>query len=250
MTPEREYRTGGSRLAGSTAAPPPQKPQKKRTPRQKAMRVVYIVVTVLAALVVLGFVLSKLLFVKPSISVDGGRPELPAGDTAGDDLDTETPSVYGSGRKEDFFTFLVIGRDTGGGGNTDTLMLASYDVPNQKLSVMSIPRDTMVNVSWDIKKINSVYNVYGGGDKGIEALDKEISQLVGFVPDFQVVVEWDAVGELVDAIGGVWFEVPRNMNYDDPTQDPWGSSATGMTTIGVTATRTVTWAASRPSRPS
>ena len=98
-------------------------------------------------------------------------------------------------------------------------MLASYDVPNQKLSVMSIPRDTMVNVSWDIKKINSVYNVYGGGDRGIDALDKEISQLVGFVPDFQVVVEWDAVGELVDAIGGVWFEVPRNMNYDDPTQD-------------------------------
>ena len=97
--------------------------------------------------------------------------------------------------------------------------MASYDVPNQKLNVMSIPRDTMVNVSWDIKKINSVYNYAGGGDEGIDALDKEISQLVGFVPDFQVVVEWDAVGELVDAIGGVWFDVPRNMNYDDPTQD-------------------------------
>ena len=219
MTPEKEFRKGGSRLAGSTASPSPQKPSKKRTSRQKAMLVVYIVVTVLAALVVLGFVLSRLLFVKPSISLDGGRPELSEGDGTGGDLDTQTPGVYGSGRKEDFFTFLVIGRDTGGGGNTDTLMLASYDVPKQKLSVMSIPRDTMVNVSWDIKKINSVYNVYGGGDRGIDALDKEISQLVGFVPDFQVVVEWDAVGELVDAIGGVWFEVPRNMNYDDPTQD-------------------------------
>ena len=32
-------------------------------------------------------------------------------------------------------------------------------------------------------------------------------------------VEWEAVGELVDAIDGVWFDVPRNMNYDDPTQD-------------------------------
>ena len=84
---------------------------------------------------------------------------------------------------------------------------------------MSVPRDTMVNVSWDIKRINSVYNMYGGGDDGIEALDQEISQLVGFVPDFQVVVEWEAVGELVDALDGVWFDVPRDMNYDDPTQD-------------------------------
>jgi hypothetical protein len=52
----------------------------------------------------------------------------------------------------------------------------------------------------------------------MEALYKEISQLVGFVPDFQVVVEWEAVGKLVDAIGGVWFDVPVNMDYDDPTE--------------------------------
>ena len=216
MTAEREQKKGGSRLAGASEPKPPKKPRRKLTPKQKAMRAVYITVTVLAALVVIGFAVSKLLFVKPDISQSGGRPEV---STEDGEADTETPSVYGSGRKEDFFTFLVIGRDTGGGGNTDTILVASYDVPNQKLNVMSIPRDTMVNVSWDIKKINSVYNYAGGGDEGIDALDKEISQLVGFVPDFQVVVEWEAVGELVDAIDGVWFDVPRNMNYDDPTQD-------------------------------
>ncbi|MFR5845075.1 MAG: LCP family protein [Oscillospiraceae bacterium] len=115
---------------------------------------------------------------------------------------------------------LILGRDTGGGGNTDTMLLASYDVTNQKATVMSIPRDTMVNVPWDVKKINSVYNYYGGGDKGIKALYKEISQLVGFEPDYQVVVEWDAVGTIVKAMGGVYYDVPRNMNYDDPYQDP------------------------------
>ena len=57
------------------------------------------------------------------------------------------------------------------------------------------------------------------GDKGIQYLYKEISQLVGFEPDYQVIVEWEAVGEIVDAMGGVWFDVPRNMNYDDPYQD-------------------------------
>ena len=120
---------------------------------------------------------------------------------------------------KDFYTVLVLGRDTGGGGNTDTMLLASYDVTNQKATVMSIPRDTMVNVPWDVKKINSVYNYYGGGDKGIKALYKEISQLVGFEPDYQVVVEWEAVGAIVEAIGGVYFDVPYNMDYHDQYQD-------------------------------
>ena len=42
---------------------------------------------------------------------------------------------------------------------------------------------------------------------------------MGFEPDYQVIIEWEAVGKLVDAIGGVYFDVPRNMNYDDPYQD-------------------------------
>jgi LCP family protein required for cell wall assembly len=77
----------------------------------------------------------------------------------------------------------------------------------------------MVNVSWDVKKINSVYNMNGGGEKGIQALYKEIAQLVGFEPDYQVIVEWEAVGKIVDAIGGVYFDVPYDMNYHDPYQD-------------------------------
>ncbi len=129
------------------------------------------------------------------------------------------PRADGERKSKDFYTVLILGRDTGGGGNTDTMLLASYDVTNQKATVMSIPRDTMVNVPWDIKRINSVYNYYGGGEKGIQALYKEISQLVGFEPDYQVIVEWDAVGEIVKAMGGVYYDVPRNMNYDDPYQD-------------------------------
>ncbi len=144
-------------------------------------------------------------------------PDPPAGQGAG-----ENPGAIAGdlgSRKKEFFTFLVIGRDTGGGGNTDTILLAAYDIPNQKLNMMSIPRDTMVNVPWEIKRINSVYNYYGGKEEGIQALDEEVSQLVGFIPDFQLVLEWKAVGELVDALGGVSFDVPQNMYYRDPTQN-------------------------------
>lgn len=48
------------------------------------------------------------------------------------------------------------------------------------------------------------------------ALKQEVSHLTGIYPDFYVLVEWEAVGELVDAIGGVYFEVPFVMDYDEP----------------------------------
>ena len=131
----------------------------------------------------------------------------------------EGPAMTESARRGNFFTFLIVGKDTHGGGNTDTMILAAYDVTNQKLNFMSLPRDTLVNVSWDIKKLNSVYNMYGGEKKGLDALREEIGQLVGFVPDFTVTVEWEAVGALVDAIGGVEFDVPRRMYYNDLSQN-------------------------------
>ena len=51
------------------------------------------------------------------------------------------------------------------------------------------------------------------------ALKQEVSRLTGIYPDFYVMVEWEAIGELVDALGGVYFDVPFDMNYDDPYQD-------------------------------
>lgn len=184
--------------------------------KQVILRRCYIALTVIAAVIVALFVAWKLLVVKPKVEPVPAPPPV-SGVTA--DGTVPTPKVHTAGRKPNFYTFLVLGRDTGGGGNTDTMLLAGYDAKAQKATVLSLPRDTMVNVSWDIKRLNSVYNAYKGGDEGIQALDDEISQLVGFQPDFQVVIEWDAVGELVDAIGGVWFDVPRDMDYDDPTQD-------------------------------
>ena len=229
-TDKREHRRGGARLQHTASGPSrkepgkprknrskgPKKPWKQLRTQEKVLRVLLIVAAVLAAVLLAAFLFLHFFIQKPTLPTE---PKVPMPQESGELLATDRPGRTSADRKEDFFTFLVIGRDTGGGGNTDTLMLAAYDVPNQKLNVMSIPRDTMVNVPWDIKKINSVYNFYGGGDEGIQALYKEISQLVGFVPDYEVIVEWEAVGELVDALGGVYFDVPIDMNYDDPTQD-------------------------------
>ena len=191
----------------------------KRSKRRNGTgkRTAFIALAVVLALVVVGILCVKGLVVKPELRDKGTDGK--GGEEFIDYGDGIQPVVGGARKSEDYYTVLVLGRDTGGGGNTDTMLLASYDVTNQKATVMSIPRDTMVNVNWDVKKINSVYNMYGQGDKGIAALYKEVSQLVGFEPDYQVIVEWEAVGKLVDAIGGVYFDVPYEMNYHDPYQD-------------------------------
>ena len=227
MNPKEQKRPsqGGARLQKSEKGPAPsakaprQKPNKPaRTPKQKLLHILFIVITVLAALVVAGFIIWNIFIDKPELPVHTPRPQpTGAGNVV---IDGREPTTVNSDRKEDFWTFLVVGRDTYGGGNTDTILLVAYDIPNQKLSVMSIPRDTIVNVPWDIKKINSVYNYAPYYDKdGIEFLKEEIAQFVGFEPDFTIVVEWEAVGDLVDAIGGVYFDVPRRMYYNDLSQN-------------------------------
>ncbi len=129
-----------------------------------------------------------------------------------DDSNTVQPMLSGA-RKEDYYTFLLIATDASS-SNTDTLMVVSYDVKNQKLNLMSIPRDTMVNVSWDIKKINSIYAM-----SGLNGLKKHIGKLIGFIPDYYVKIDLNAFVEVIDLIGGVDFDVPKAMNYDDPAQD-------------------------------
>lgn len=239
---EREQRqTGGSRLE--------KKPKRAKKPsRFTKQQKILIALAAVLAVILAGVLAWRAVFVRPDLNNRRGGAIF----TKGDNGQTEVEEIdYGEGvrpradgarKSADFYTVLVLGLDTGGGGNTDTILLASYDVTNQKATVMSIPRDTMVNVSWDVKKINSVYNFNGGGDKGIQALYKEISQLVGFEPDYQVVVEWEAVGKLVDAIGGVDFDNPYPMDYHDPYQDLVIEQAPGLRHLsGDDAMQVIRW---------
>lgn len=114
-------------------------------------------------------------------------------------------------------TFLLVGTTAATNG-CDTVMVLSYDTVHQEVAVMSLPRDTMVNVPWELKRLNSVYNYYGGGEDGLSALHKVVSGLLGFQPDHTIAVDDAGLSRLVDALGGVPFDVPMDMNYDDPLQ--------------------------------
>ena len=102
---------------------------------------------------------------------------------------------------------------------TDTIMVASYNPNTQTANLISIPRDTFTgknkNRATASQKINALYNLYGGPEKTLEA----VNEITGLDIQYYAVVKTEALIELVDAIGGVKFTVPEDMKYEDTSQD-------------------------------
>ena len=108
-------------------------------------------------------------------------------------------------RKELFFTFLIFGLDEG--VNTDTIMVASYDGINNEAALINIPRDSLVNVKRNIKKINAAYPVGtlngGGREGGINQLKREIKTIIGFIPDFYICIDLKAFKRTVAILSAI-----------------------------------------------
>ena len=243
----KQKKTSGARLQ--------QKPSKQRggMSQRKKEKLVMVVMIVLAVLMVMAAVVAVFFsrwVVKPDLPSVDTQPTPGVTDTAapnetGDPDPTETPDepefdpvqpkVSGDRIADDVYSILVFGADESS-NLTDTIMVVTYNVTNQMATAMSIPRDTITNsrgVGVDAKKINAVYARAGGGDKGINALMDEVSELVGFTLDYYVMVNWELVGMMVDAIGGVYFEVPWDMWYQDPYQDPVSYTHLTLPTMAV-----------------
>lgn len=187
---------------------------KKRLKRPyRIMRGLYRTVVVLSATVVALYLAFTVAIRQPNMAQAANQPV--------DDQQVQTqaeetgPDIRNAGskvRKDRCYTFLVAASDDGN-GNADTIMVMTYDVPNQKIGVISIPRDTVVKTTRKMPKINAAYG------QGIDVLRSEVSTLVGFPIDFTLTVDMEAFVKLVDAVGGVEFDVPIEMYYDDPAQD-------------------------------
>ncbi|MEG3845521.1 LCP family protein [Microcoleus sp. herbarium19] len=100
-------------------------------------------------------------------------------------------------------------------GLTDTMLLVRFDPQNKKLSVLSIPRDTRTYVEGRGEvKINEA-NYYGGPASSA----KSVSGLLGGVGiDRYVTVNIQGIKSLVDALGGITINVPKDMKYTDQSQ--------------------------------
>ena len=136
------------------------------------------------------------------------------------------------------YTFLVVGFDQVA-YHTDTIMVGAMDTAKHTISVVSIPRDTLMNISGGTKKINEL--VLRGRNScsssateeekmqaGIDRLREGLRDIMGFDVDVYAAVDLEAFVKLIDAIGGVDYDVPVDMYYTDPSQGLQISIPAGM----------------------
>lgn len=100
---------------------------------------------------------------------------------------------------------------------TDTIMLCAYFPQEQKVSILSIPRDTFIgddpNNTTSYDKINALYQT--SPERTLQA----VRELTGVDVRNYVVINNNALIKLIDAVGGIYFDVPIDMWYDDESQN-------------------------------
>ena len=112
-------------------------------------------------------------------------------------------------------------------GLSDTMLLLRFNPQTEQLVVMSIPRDTRTYVRGSLTKLNEA-NRYGGPSLAAES----VSDLLGGVAiDRYVRINVQGVEKLVDALGGVTVNVPKDMKYQDDSQHLYINLKAGEQTL-------------------
>lgn len=130
----------------------------------------------------------------------------------------------------DSINILILGMDVGDTDNqankairrSDTIMVFNYNPNTKKAHIVSIPRDTMIEVDAYLDtgeyqrywKINSAYAL--GGE---EEITTHVESLLDININYIVEVDYNAFRSVVDALGGVDMAIEQDMYYDDDEQD-------------------------------
>ena len=125
------------------------------------------------------------------------------------------PERYEDGvhtRRTDVYNILLCATDEGE-MRTDTIMLATLD-RKRGVSLTTLPRDTIVDSGDWVPKLNAVFADAGGGRDGAEAMMDQMESLLGFRPDGYAVINYEVFRDAVNALGGVRFDVPMDMETD------------------------------------
>lgn len=197
--------------------------RRRSSPLRRVGKVLYGLLVVLSAIIVVLYVFFIVLKKEPTMAP---APTAPAMGSASPESSGEPVTVNGLTRKDKTYTILLVCPDATS-GNADSIMVAMYDTVNQEAGLVSIPRDTLVAGEYEnggrFYKINSAYH------NGIDGLKSQVSDLLGIPIDYYVAIEVETFPKLVDMVGGVDFEIPVYMDYDDPTQDLHIHFQQGMT---------------------
>lgn len=136
--------------------------------------------------------------------------------------------------REDVLNFLLMGIDHGGklssetelsdwnAGQADTIFLVTLDQTDKKISVIGIPRNSMVNLdifNSESEHIETIYNQIclqyayaGGGELGLQKMKESVSELMHGLPIHGAcAVSFDAISVITDSLGGIEVVVPDDM---------------------------------------
>ena len=114
---------------------------------------------------------------------------------------------------------LIVGKDSVA-VNTDTILVATLHQDDGSVSIMSVPRDTKATINGINMKINAVYGyAQMKGVKDEELLINTVTDITGIKINYYAVIDLVAFRDIVDALGGVNYDVLRDYDYDDPYQD-------------------------------
>jgi LCP family protein required for cell wall assembly len=125
-------------------------------------------------------------------------------------------------RKANAFSFVLAGVDnregSGGTMNTDVLMFGSLNMDTKLSTLVSIPRDVQLKpAELESRKINYYYAHYYAEDKdtAISNTKSFFSDLLDLPLDYMIVIDFEGLREIVDALGGLDIDVDMDMRYVD-----------------------------------
>lgn len=136
-----------------------------------------------------------------------------------DDLNNTAISETDEITEKEKRNILLLGLDAGTIGaseknnryRSDTMMVVSIDSQSKKINILSIPRDTKVNIPGvGTQKINAAM-AYGGPNLAV----RTVKNFLGVPIHNYVTVKYKGFRDIIDALGGVELEVERHMDYDD-----------------------------------
>ena len=123
-------------------------------------------------------------------------------------------------KKDDIARVLILGVDRreGDTGRSDTMMVAALDKDKKSAALLSVPRDTRVDIEGNgFEKINHAY-AYGGH----KLSQKSVEKLLGNPIDHYIIIDTKAFSRIIDALEGIDINVEKRMYYEDPWDDNGG----------------------------
>ena len=131
-----------------------------------------------------------------------------------DDMDALNEALVTNTAPDEPFYMLLMGTDARPGetfDRSDTIILARVDEPQNRVVLLSIPRDTYTYVEGSgMDKINSAHS-YGGAAGSVKAVE----DFTGVDISHYAEINFSGFVDLVDAVGGVEVDVPMEIDDED-----------------------------------